>query len=103
MADTADSHDWVVGCAIKVLTKHTKEVSSSATAAPTAVWPTTVSCIVLQLLRGGEASQKPVGSKLHSADKQCCSEDLANLLAVGVELSQQSLAGHRPHALPGHQ
>jgi hypothetical protein len=26
MADTADSHDWVVGCSIKVLTKHTKEV-----------------------------------------------------------------------------
>lgn len=26
MADTADSHDWVIGCAIKVQTKHTKEV-----------------------------------------------------------------------------
>uniref|UniRef100_A0A383VVG2 AD domain-containing protein n=1 Tax=Tetradesmus obliquus TaxID=3088 RepID=A0A383VVG2_TETOB len=25
MTDTADSHDWVVGCTIKVLTKHTKE------------------------------------------------------------------------------
>lgn len=24
--ETADSHDWVIGCTIKVLTKHTKEV-----------------------------------------------------------------------------
>eukprot|EP00878_Enallax_costatus_P003780 GHUV01003996.1.p1 GENE.GHUV01003996.1~~GHUV01003996.1.p1 ORF type:complete len:180 (+),score=44.74 GHUV01003996.1:322-861(+) len=25
MGDTADSHDWVIGCAIQVQTKHTKE------------------------------------------------------------------------------